>query len=213
MAGHRGRSCAANVEICLMIRKDPGPALLKQKRSAKGRMSKNKGASFERLTGSMLSEWITHGERRDLFSRNVLSGGRFTNQAKAGDYKGIPGDLMAASPLAFDFLSKFLVECKHYKDLNLHSYLMDERAKSFLGSVIKQTADQAYSAGLLWMVIAKQNALPTLLFLPRQAVAIQSAGCPYHALHNGNVYMYKLERFLIETNPQEYLKSLKKVFR
>jgi hypothetical protein len=25
--------------------------------------------------------------------------------------------------------------------------------------------------------------------------------------------MYKLERFLIETNPQEYLKSLKKVFR
>jgi hypothetical protein len=193
-------------------RKDIKPALAKIKRSKTGRHSKDKGSSFERLTGKMLSQWITGGEREDLFSRNVLSGGRFTNSLRNKTSLGVPGDLMAAHPLAFNFLSHFLVECKHYKDLGIHLYLVDQKEKSFLAQVIKHTAAQAESAGLTWMLIAKQNMIPTLIFLPRAAyeAACILLGGSYrmHSLHNGSIGVMRFEDFLVGIDATEYLITL-----
>ena len=199
-----------------MKRKDPTAALKKAKHSQIGRKSKNKGSAFERLTGSMLSYWITGGDRGDLFSRNVLSGGRFTNAVRNKSALGVPGDLMAAHPLAFDFLSSFMIECKHYKELGIHQYLMDDKGKSFIGSVINQTAYDAAKVGLLWMLVAKQNLFPTLIFLPRRAfmVALKMESQQlktHHMLHSGMVGMMRFEDFLFGIDPQKYLKALKAV--
>jgi hypothetical protein len=125
---------------------------------------KAKGSAFERQVGARLSRWITNGARGDLFSRNVLSGGDFTKRAASrAEELGMPGDLMARHPLAFDFARAFTVECKHYADLGLVAFLLDHGGTSFLGKVLQHTSFQASQANTHYMVIARQNRLPVLV--------------------------------------------------
>jgi hypothetical protein len=127
-------------------------------RANHGKHSKNKGSAFEREAGKQLSLWLTAGERPDTFSRNVLSGGSFTNAELRGEKSSrMPGDLMAAHPLAFAFLSQFSVECKHYEDIGLDAYLWDTRARTMLGEFIYHTKRQAVPVDLEYMLIAKQD--------------------------------------------------------
>lgn len=175
---------------------------------------KDKGSQFERQTGAALSEWITGGDRKDLFSRNVLSGGRFTNQQKKGEKLGIAGDLMAAHPLAFEFLSNFVVECKHYADLGFRHYLFDRNTGSFLARVVEHTAAQAHATGLTWMVVARQNRLPTVLLMagPIGEAARQQrharAALHYHSLHRGAVCMMQFDEFLKLVRPAPFLAAV-----
>jgi hypothetical protein len=128
-----------------------------------------KGASFERKIGRELSFWISHGERGDLFTRNVLSGGDFTRRIATQETEvGTPGDLMARNPLAFDFARAFAVECKHYRDLGMLQFLTDETETSFLSKVLTHTRLQADQAGVHFMVIARQNRMGVLVILPRR---------------------------------------------
>jgi hypothetical protein len=182
-----------------------------------GKGAHAKGSAFERATGVLLSKWITKGERVDLFSRNVLSGGRFTNALKRDELEsagGSPGDLMAAHPLAFKFLELFLVECKHYKDLGLHQFLMDTRHSSFLGGVLHNTMGQAERANRHWLIIAKQNRVDTIVFIdPFAGMLARQMARPrghlhYHLLHNGTVCMMRLETFLQKVEPSAYLSQL-----
>lgn len=123
--------------------------------------SKQKGSAFEREIGRGLSLWLTHGERGDLFSRNVGSGSRFTIAEKAGRELAQAGDLMAAHHLAFDFMDRFIVEAKHYKSLEIPAYF-SFRGK-FLNEIIRKTAGQAKSSGKHYLIIAKQNNLPAFV--------------------------------------------------
>lgn len=126
---------------------------------------KQKGSNFERATGRALSMWLTEGERGDLFARNVLSGGVFTNNIKKGNTKelGTPGDLMANHPRAFAFLSKFNVECKHKADIGLDAFLFDYGDKSFLAKTLRGLREQSHKLGIAPWVVAKQNLRPTIL--------------------------------------------------
>jgi len=210
----------------MSTRKDPTHALKKIKQSATGRHSKQKGASFEREVGVLLSEWLTRGVRRDLFSRNVLSGGRFTNALKKEEHEragGLAGDLMAAHPLAFQFLKLFIVECKHYADIQLHQYLMDTSGKSFLGEVIRTTGAQARHANTEWMVVARQNRMDTLLFMPSYIgmVAMNERCSPpihlpdrftrYHMLHSNTIMMVRLNEFLQNVDTDAFLAAISAV--
>lgn len=127
---------------------------------------KAKGSAFEREVGKALSLWLTHGERPDIFARNVLSGGAFTVMEKAGKQSSrMPGDVMAAHPLGFDFLKRFSVECKHLKTIGLEAYLWDPHAGTALGTIIELARRQAKGIGLAYMVVAKQNQRDALVFV------------------------------------------------
>lgn len=174
---------------------------------------KQKGANFERATGKGLSNWLTCGERGDLFTRNVLSGGKFTNAEQRGKKEGIPGDLMAAHPLAYEFLTHFLVECKHYADLGLDTFFYDRRRKSFLWTVLTHTKKQARSAELHWLIIAKQNLKQPLVFMSvgLAKVAVKHMtdcrGLRLHTLHNGATAVMDLDSFW-KIDPVTFMKEL-----
>lgn len=177
-----------------------------------------KGSSFERKTGALLSLWLTKNARADLFSRNVLSGGRFTNAAKDGKNLGIPGDLIAAHPLAFEFLAIFSVECKHRATLHLDQLFFMPFERSYIGGVFKHTADQAKLVGLRPFIVAKQNNQPALVFVPSM-VALTAAlfarrrfSLSYHTLNDRSmqtVACMQLASLLTIVSPGPFLQSLR----
>lgn len=162
---------------------------------------KGKGSEFERQVGKALSLWVSEGHRSDLFARNVLSGGSFTNAMKKDSKEhGMPGDLAANHPMAFKFLELFTVECKHYADLGFEAFLFDTESKSFLGSVLKHTRKQAEQAKLHPMVIARQNRRPSILLTDLyvgdallEAVPARLKKPSHHILHSGRTTMLLLD--------------------
>jgi hypothetical protein len=161
--------------------------------------AKAKGSLFEREVGRKLSLWLTNGEKPNIFARNVLSGGSFTITAKKGmETPNIPGDLMAASPLAFEFLSMFSVECKHRAEVALDVYLRDIKGTSFLSKTITHTKSQAEQHNLSWMVIAKQNHCETMVFMDSD-VGMQCVARPsirYHMLCNETIFLASLDHLI-----------------
>jgi hypothetical protein len=158
---------------------------------------KEKGSSFERVACKALSIWVTNGVRGDLFTRNVISGGTFTNKVAQGSREhGMPGDIMANHPQAYEFLSKFTVECKHHKDLNLDAYLYDMREASSLAKIINKTRKEAAHIQVRPMLVIKQNNRPSQIVLEADAgrCALQATGhrlhLPYHLLHTGQIYLF-----------------------
>jgi len=163
--------------------------------------SNPKGSAFERKTGGLLSAWLTKGERRDLFSRNVLSGGQFT--ASLGE-RGSPGDLMAAHPRAFRFLSAFVVECKHRRNLELAQFLLDTGGKSFLSRTVRKADAEGRQAGRHFLVVAAQNYITPVVLT---STAVGGILVPYmrtHTLHSHTVVMAHLSG-LLALDPDEFL--------
>lgn len=175
---------------------------------------KEKGSAFERETGAQLSRWITAGQRKDLFSRNVLSGGRFTGQERKGETLGIPGDLMAAHPLAFDFLRRHVIECKHYADLGFAQFLFDQDRASFLIKTYDHTVNQAIKIDAFAWVIAKQNMKPAILLCPEHSAngllrfAKRGPRIWHHKLQRGYLYMFLLSDILTRVLPTQYIKFM-----
>jgi hypothetical protein len=166
----------------------------------------DKGAEFERQTCRQLSLWVSDNVRIDLFSRNIMSGGRFTiSVAKEAQAFGVAGDMRANHPLAYSFLEHFLVECKHYNDLGFGSYVYDRNGKSFLATVAAKARLEAAHSNVRMMLVLRQNRKPTLLALdqPSAEAALQSSkltgSLVYHvffAQDANAVYMFELEPFL-----------------
>lgn len=137
-----------------------------------------KGHKWERDVGKQLSLWLTKGQYPDLMSRNVLSGGSFTiaeNARRSTARK--PGDLIAANPLAFAFLTRFSIECKHLRDIGLEPWLFHPQGQSELGRIIDKAQSQARVIGAEYMVIAKQNHRDAMVFM-RGAVGKIMLECP-----------------------------------
>ena len=150
-----------------------------------------KGAEFERVVGRQLSFWLTHDKRADLFTRNVLSGGSFTRRVASDDKAaGIPGDIMAKHPLAYNFLQTFLIECKHYADLGVLPFLLDLEGTSFLAKTLHHAQIQAAQANVHFLVIAKQNRIVPLVIMSYRlgelawAAAYPKGKFIAHRLHN-----------------------------
>lgn len=175
---------------------------------------KAKGSAFERHVGLRLSLWLTEGERTDLFSRNVLSGGRFTNQAKKGLELAIPGDLAAAHPLAIEFISKFMVECKHHKNINLDVYLFDTQQKSSLAKIIDKALGEAKLVNVVPLIVVKQNNRDAAVLMQPiiGEAALQATkhrrAFVYHKLHNESVFMTSFDIFTSIVNPKRFIECV-----
>jgi hypothetical protein len=175
---------------------------------------KAKGSSFERYVGVRLSLWLTEGERTDLFSRNVLSGGRFTNQAKKGLELAIPGDLAAAHPLAIEFITKFMVECKHHKNINLDVYLFDTQQKSSLAKIIDKALAEAKLANVVPLIVVKQNNRDAAVLMQHAVggAALEATrhrkAFVYHDLHCGSMFMTSLDIFTSIVSAKRFMECV-----
>jgi len=182
---------------------------------------KEKGSAWERECGKLISLWLTHGERGDIMSRNVLSGGSFTSAENAGKLSSrMPGDIMAANPLAFRFLSRFSVECKHLKDIGLLQYMLDPRQQNPLAIIIALARRQAKAIECEFMVIAKQNRHDAIVIIDgtvgeHMMLCMQKRGARtalhpmHHYLHKGNVCVLRFVDMLKLIDPDLLLAERK----
>jgi hypothetical protein len=173
--------------------------------------SQSKGSAWERQLGSALSLWITGGVRKDLFCRTVLSGGQHTiSEGKLG----IPGDLMANHPLAFEFLALFSIEAKHYRSIELDKFIWDEKGSSFLAKVYAKANSQCVKLNLTPLVVAKQNHYPAVAIMSYQtgmaAYRVGDTGFRFHILHNHSVVLVLLDNFIKHVPPQQFIEAARR---
>jgi len=119
---------------------------------------KQKGASFERKIAVALSRWVTHGERKDVFWRTAMSGGRATIHIK-GDVRQC-GDIAPIAQEGHYFCSVWYIEIKHLRAIDLFS-AMSERGQ--LHHIWRKTKREAYKYKRDPMLIIRQNMRPTLV--------------------------------------------------
>lgn len=176
---------------------------------------KQKGSNWERTVGHILSMWLTENQRSNIFARNVLSGGGFTVTVKGGkETPNIPGDLMAANPLAFAYLSLFSVECKNTEQVDLSAFLYDKHGKSFLMKTIDHTRQQAFVHGLSWMIFAKHNYHEAIVLMEGEIGDIALAASPfpslikYHRLYSGSYMMMSFEHLTRLVNPRRFVSGV-----
>lgn len=177
---------------------------------------KDKGSSWEREVGKLLSLWLTRGARPDIFSRNVLSGGSFTNASRKGELSSrMPGDLMAAHPLAFAFMSRYAIECKHLASLGLEQFLFDDKGTSELSKIISFADGQARACALDYMIVAKQNRREPFVITSgpvgkraldavRESTRVRVLP-PHHYLHRGRIFMMKFGAMCAVIDPDKLL--------
>ena len=167
--------------------------------------SSQKGSAFERKVCRQLSHWLSNGKRDDLFWRSAMSGGRATLGLKkgivrvtqAGDVTAIDGRGLGAQ-----FLKRFVVECKHVKNLELAN-LVAKQTGAFVKHWLKHEREaQAHQRAPF--LVARQNRFPTLLFLQKKSVLDLSRGYLVLAtfrLDDGNVCALNFDAMLKEPPP------------
>jgi hypothetical protein len=129
---------------------------------------KAKGASFERYVCRELSLWVSRGQRKDVFWRSAMSGGRSTVGFKGGDkLSAQAGDVSAIDDLGMNFIKKFVIECKHVKDLNIENVIKRNGALVQFWLVL---CKEAARHGKLPFLVARQNNFPTLVATTRQGL-------------------------------------------
>lgn len=136
-----------------------------------GKMSKQKGAGFERDMSRGLSGWLSNGERGDLFWRSAMSGGRATVAQKNNIvYAAQAGDLSAIHPLGAPLIALFSVECKAYAKLYYDNIVFgaDRGVRSMW---INHSVD-AVRYDKLPMLICKENYKPPTVILDRKGACI-----------------------------------------
>ena len=168
---------------------------------------KEKGSGFERECCVLFSLWISRGQHRDLFERNVTSGGAFTSAAKRGVQRGVPGDLMASHPLSFPFLERFMIEAKFWNDLFLDRAMWNPREE--ICKVIREQEDRAAESKRIFLLVAKQNRRYPLIIMPAEAgIMIFSQavrGLEHHLLWNSRIFICRLDHALA-ADPDEVIK-------
>lgn len=165
---------------------------------------KAKGAAFERGVCEQLSRWVSHGKNDSCFWRSAMSGGRATvRHAKGKTADGHGGDITPTHSLGFPLCERFVIECKHVKDLNLRSAAI--KGVGPLADFWHQVSMDAARVSKSPMLIARQNLFPTLLFLRSKdtlkdkspfGMVSQFECARFYRLDGYRVSMFLFEEFL-----------------
>jgi hypothetical protein len=168
---------------------------------------KQKGSSFERKICKELSLWITDGERDDLFWRSSNSGGRATIVAVDGTKHTQSGDISSIHPLGHTFTETFVIECKHYKSIQLDTFVFT--GKGHFEKFWKQVRRDAKKFNKHPMLITKQNNRPILIALngkgsslfqwgPDDSLDRDPSGSLIAWFPDFDMFLYDFESFLQE---------------
>jgi hypothetical protein len=157
--------------------------------------SAQKGGRWEREQRVAFSQWISRSEHRDLFERNVSSGGAFTTAARRGTTRGVPGDLMAVHPLSLRFQESFFVEAKSWEDLKIDRAMWNPKEK--LCKVIHEQELLARRVRRIFLLVAKQNFRTPILIMARDAGLVTFGavidGLQYHSLWCDSIFVCRLD--------------------
>jgi hypothetical protein len=123
---------------------------------------KAKGSAFEREICKKLSLWFSNNTRDDCFWRTASSGARHTIRKKQGKTtEGGLGDICSISSESKIFTDVLAVECKHYKNLNLWSFLTKAESNTYYG-FWKEIKKKSVEEEKIPILIARENNKPTL---------------------------------------------------
>lgn len=165
--------------------------------------SNQKGNDWENEVCRLLSRWLTAGQKADLFTRNVQSGGRHTVALRRGKDPGSPGDVAAQHPAAWYFLENWFIEAKHYKDLEWHLALW--RNSGFLYNFLEVAERQAVASGRHYMMVAKENRQPAICVVPHLPCIerVRGSSLVYHELWNQRSIAFRFDHLLL-TSPEPW---------
>ena len=167
---------------------------------------KEKGSSWEREACAELSLWLTEGETAKGLER--IQRGR-----------GLEGDIKSVHPKTYEFCQQFLVECKHYTDLDIPALLLKSGNFNTLRDFIVKAEKEAIALGKEWMIFAKQDRYPPFVLVSGKIFSYTKAwlhmgDMTYHILKNegfllspASVIMLKWDD-LKKVNPEVFLKKV-----
>jgi hypothetical protein len=136
-----------------------------------------------------------------------MSGGRATVGRKRGvDLGHQAGDITSVHPEGHALTLNFYIECKHYHDLDLGSFLL---ARGKLHKFWRQTCVEADRYSRWPMLIAKQDRTPVLILMkPRTAQKLDAvtilgwdgypSGAALMEFDEFLSYRYDSQKFLVE---------------
>ncbi len=137
--------------------------------------SKQKGGGFEREVCKKLSLWISDGKRDDIFWRSAMSGGRTTVGLKKGIVRKTQGgDITAIDPIGNKLTDKYMVECKFYKNIQLHSMLFAKPKSNSIYAFWMELHKKSKELDKDKLLIIKQNNLPTLMGIDKSSPLVKS---------------------------------------
>ena len=123
-----------------------------------------KGGAFEREILKKMSLWVSCGDRKDIFRRSMMSGGRATLsgmkefQDQAGD-----SSLACDHKLGKKFLKFFLTEYKHLKRLKVDSLIYGVPKNKSLLAFWNRLEKDCKKIGRSPFLVARQNFKKDLL--------------------------------------------------
>jgi hypothetical protein len=177
---------------------------------------KGKGSSFEREIGAALSLWLSNGERDDLITRTVISGGQFTQSIKSGNARGCAGDLMSADPRCNPFFNQFVIECKWWKDIDLYRLLFPRPTSKaenheLMAALLKVRQEAEKSNKPLWMLVARQNFQRTIAFVPTSPhlkSVLVTGEVAHHEIFDRSMMIFDFYTFLERVQPTTWLQYI-----
>lgn len=139
-----------------------------------------KGGQFERKICGILSLWVSHNKRDDVFWRSAMSGGRATLRSyrkRAPQLIAQAGDISALGQEGEPFLARFFAECKFYADLGIFHMITGRTTKNGpLDKFWRPYLKRARELNRAPFVVAKQNRIPELVFTDKLGVSILMRG-------------------------------------
>ncbi len=161
----------------------------------KAGLGKRKGSQFERHIAKTLSLWVSHGAQEDALWRSSQSGGRSTTAFKKGKrFSDQAGDICSIHPVGRPLTDRFLLELKHYRNLNFTGLITNRGNLVEFWDKAKKQASQHQK---LPMLIAKQNSQPVIVCLTKEgsevlAIKLKCILC----VPRMNFYVYLFEDVL-----------------
>jgi len=122
--------------------------------------SGKKGKRFEKELSKELSQWMTEGERDDLFYLSSGSGSRFTARQKQGkDTANSCGDIGLLDPIGQPLLDKFSIEakCGYNDSLDLLSLVDSDNKNHMILDWITKAHKEIEEAGRPYFMIIIQR--------------------------------------------------------
>lgn len=131
------------------------------------RKNPGKGSVYERAACRRLSLWVTGLRSDEVFWRAATSGAKATVRSRSGGTTKQAGDIAAVDPAGQPLLDRFVVECKHYKDLGLKPTLYGYcgEKSDILGTFWTKVSGQALARGREPMMLVRENMKPDLMIL------------------------------------------------
>lgn len=156
--------------------------------------SKEKGNRYEREIARKLSVWISEGRNRNLLWRSDSSGARATTSKEKLSNQA--GDIAPDSKEGYDFIDKFYVECKHYKNIGLENLIWRSNKQENVLTWWRRYTKEADKYNKILLLICKQNNKPDLLFVTKQFIDLFEIDNEDITLRMSNMYVMFLNELV-----------------